>query len=337
MALICVCTCAGARGGQQAGETAAETVRSTVKNRDLWEAEERRARREVDDSRRKLVCSLFSGVQYDDNITLESMGVDAGEADRTDWKQILAFRADFRAVNTEEHVLGLRYDLYQSFIDINDELQLTGHTFTGYHTLMRAPHVFYTPLSVSRYNLYWHRYLDVYALKPTLFVEQSAHAAGVIRLEWSHYNYFHVAGNDFDENDRDANVFSIGGEEWLIFGDRGQHRLEGAYTLRREIAREEEWGSLSHKVRLGLGSQLPWGDLSVGGFVSYEGKDYGRENPAFRKKQEEDIMTYGLTLRRPLWKDASVSLSYLFTDNESNVTSQDYERSQFTLGVTVQF
>jgi hypothetical protein len=337
--IICTCAigCCGEGGGSTASERVGKVGEETVKDAELWKLEAERAERGEQDRKRNLLFSLYTGVQYDDNITLESMGVDAPPQDRTDWKLVQALRAEYRAINTEEHIVGLRYDFYQSFVDINDELQLTGHTVTAYHTLARSPHVFYTPASFSRYNLFWHRYLDIYSVKPTLFVEQSAQAVGVIRFEWSHLNYYGLPDNDFDENDRDSNVYSLTGEEWFVFGDRAQHRLEIAYTMRREIADRQEWSSTSHKVRLGGGSQLPWWQLSVGSFVAYEGKDYSKRNPVFGRIQEEDVMTYGLSVSRPLWRDASATLSYQFTDNESNITSQDYEKSQVTLGVTVRF
>jgi hypothetical protein len=328
--LTCVWT-ARARCGQATGETEAQTVREAG-DADLFGTGA-----EEENRGKTFVFGVYTGVQYDDNITLESMGVDVESTDRTDWKSVHAVQIDYRALNTEERVVGLRYRVYQSFIDINNELQLTGHTFTGYCTTMRAPYVFFFPASFSRYNLYWHKYLDIYSVTPSVYVEQGPNAVGVMRLGWTHNNYFQLEDNGFDEHERDGDNLSVGFEEWLLFGEKAEYRVEFGYTFRREYTRADEWANFSHKVRLGLGAQLPWFDLTTGGFVAYEARDYFDENPAFGKTQEEDVMTYGVTISRPLWKDATATLSYLFTDNESNVVSQDYERSQITLGVMVQF
>jgi hypothetical protein len=276
-------------------------------------------------------------MQWDDNIILEGDGVDVEDTEQTDWKSIHVLQADYRAVNTEDHVLGLRYRLYQSFIDVNNDLQLTGHTLTGYYTTMRSPAVFYLPVSFSHYNLYWHRYLDIYSAAPSIYMEHSAHFVGVLRMGCSVYNYFQVPDNDFDEHDRDSTLLSAGFEEWYIFGERAQYRLELGYTFQRELTDAVEWAYLSHKVRVGGGAELPWWRISVAGFTAYEARDYDRLNLAFNKTQEEDIITCGLSLSRPLWKDASLTVSYSFTDNVSNVRSQDYERSQVTFGITQRF
>lgn len=331
--LFVLCTCATTAWAGETGRTGVEAVREAERQG----ADAESAAAEKADRSKTWVFSLYSGVQYDDNITLRSMGVDVENQDRTDWKSVHAFQADYRAVNTEERVIGLRYRLYQAFIDVNSNLQLTGHTVTGYYTASRAPHLFYVPVSFSHYKLAWHSYLNVHGINPTIFVEQSPHAVGVFRAGWQRYNFYHVPNNDFDENDRDADVYTLGGEEWFMFGGRAEYRLELAYTFRKEVAADEEWSSVSHKVRVGCAAQLPWWQLSAGAFTAYEARDYAKRNPAFEEVQEDDVMTYGLSLSRPLWKNARVTMSYLFTDHESTVTSQDYERNQVTLGVIVNF
>lgn len=289
------------------------------------------------DGLRPLEVNLFAGAQYDDNATLRSMKVDAPQDDRTDWKSILALGLDFRPLPGPEDVLGLRYNAYQSFLDVNDQLQLSGHTVTGYYASVRAPVVVYVPASASRYDLESDHYLEIYALSPALFVEQNRHCVGVLRAAYQRCNYHQIFGDDFDENVRDADVLEVGAEEWFLFGSEAQYRLELGYTFRREKAREPEWSCHSNTLRAGLSAALPWGELSAGAFGAYEARDYDSFNEAFGRTEEDDVATAGATLSRPLWSGASVTLGYLFTDHASNEPSQDYRRNQVTLGVGVRF
>ncbi|MHC4914182.1 MAG: surface lipoprotein assembly modifier [Planctomycetota bacterium] len=321
-----------AHGGQPGGGAERELIREAELT-----AEEAAAEARESDRDRKWIFALYNGIQWDDNIILEGDGVDVEDTEQTDWKSIHVLQADFRAVNTEDHVLGLRYRLYQSFIDVNNELQLTGHTLTGYYTTMRSPNVLFVPVSYSRYNLYWHEYLDLFSLAPSIYMEHSSHFVGVLRMGCRVYDYSDVPDNGFDEDDRDSTVLSVGLEEWYIFGEKAQYRLELGYTFEREITADAAWAYASHKVRLGAGAELPWWDLSVGGYAAYEGRGYDALNPAFDETQEEDIITCGLSVSRPLGRDATLTIGYAFTDNDSNVESQDYERSQVTLGVTLRF
>jgi hypothetical protein len=331
--LVCWAVCGAARAGDATGRTDAETVREATGEAGREDPAETTRR----DLERPWVFSLYAGVQYDDNITLRDLGVDAEGDHRTDWKALFAFQADWRPVRLEDRVLGLRYRAYQSFIDVNSDLELTGHTLSGYYVQASAPLVLFLPVSYSHYNLDWHRYLDVYSVAPRLYWEQSPHWVGVLRAEYARQNYFKVRDEDFDENDRDSDLFSVGVEEWYLFGPKAEYRLELGYALDRENCRAREWGSCTHRLRLGFGAQLPWLDLTTGAHVQYEAREYDAENPAFGEVEREDITTCGMSVSRPLWPGASATLSYVFTDNQSNVTSQDYERSQVTLGVTYRF
>lgn len=332
--LLACCTCAlRALGGEADGSTEAEKTRQVEEDRQEGELREQEG--PVD---KRWSVGLFTGVRYDDNITLRNEDIDVTDrGNKTDWTLIHALSVEYRPVNTAEHVLGLRYNAYQSFIEMNNQLQLTGHTMTAYYTAAGAPLVFNLPVSFSTYNLYWDRYVDIYSVAPSLFIEQNEHFVGVLSAGWSRYNYFQIHDNGFDEQDRDSNVLTVGFEEWFLFGDRAQYRIECGYTLRKELAADDEWSFWSHKARLGAATQLPWFNIYAGIFGSYEARNYDERNEVFGKTQEEDIATGGLSLTRPLGKYASVNLSYLFTDNDSNVISQDYERNQITLGLTVRF
>ena len=329
--LFTVCTSATrSRAGESTGRSEADVV-TEARERTTGKPEGRR------DDAQTLVVSLFTGTQYDDNITLRSMGVDIKDDDRTDWKLIHALELDLRAINSEGLVAGMRYRFYQSFIEINNDLQLTGHTIGSYVTGIKAPYVFHLPAEISHYNLYWHDYLDICSISPQIYFEQTEHAVGVLKGGWMYSNYHQIAGNDFDENERDARTWTIGGEEWFLLGKDAQYRLEFEYLFRREYADEHQWSYFSHKLRAGLGFGLPIWGISTGAAVTYEAVDYDQENPLFAQTQEDDIMTYGLTFSRAFGRYTSASLSYLFTDNESNVTSQEFERHQVTLGVNIQF
>ena len=332
--LFAACTCAmPGKAGEGTGTTEQETVREAERQLGEWDD----AAAAEKDRQRTWLFSLFTGVQYDDNITLRGMRVETEGDDRTDWKLIHALQIEGRLVNTQEQVLGARYSLYQTFVQINDDVQLTGHTVGLYYTAMQAPYVFFLPVSYSRYNLYWHKYLDTFSVSPTVFCEQSAHAVGVLRATISANNFSSVPDNDFDEQDLDSTVVELEAEEWFLFGKDAEYRLEMGYRFRPEDAAVQEWTSVSSEVRLGLGAQLPWWGLAAGGFMSYEARDYQKRNEDFGRIQENDVLTYGLALSRPLWRDATISATCRFTDHESNVPSQEYERTQITLSVSVRF
>jgi hypothetical protein len=306
--------------------------------REIREVDDRTPTPSSDDSGGGCVSvTIFSGIQYDDNITLRSDGVSSPEDDRSDWKMIEAVLADVKIVNREDRIIGLRYRGYQSIIDVNDQLELTGHTVGIYSVKVQAPHVFFFPVSYSRYYLGSDDYQEIWAFKPKIFVEQSAHWVGSINASYERIRNFEIENNGFEEDVRDSYVLTLGGEEWFIFGESAQYRFEMGCRIKKEQTREEEWGFVSYKARIALGAKLPFWQLSTAGSVSFEVRDYMKRNPVFQRTQEDYLLAFDFCLNRPLGRYAEASLRYRFLDNESNVASQDYERNQITLGVTLKF
>ena len=279
---------------------------------------------------------LFTGLQYDDNATLRNRHVDVGD-ERTDWKSVNALFVDYRLVNTDERVLGLRYNAYQTVLDSHKQLQLTGNTFTVHHTEIHAQFVLDLPVSFSHYDLYGDPFLNLSSFAPALYLEESAHLVGVLRGADRRFDYNDLPDSGFYEPDRSAHVYEAGLEQWLIFGERGQYRLEAGYTFRHENARENVWTNDAGEARIGLRGELPWWRLGLDASVTYTEKKYAEDNPFFEATERDRAAAYGLAVSRPIMAHATATLSYLYTDHQSNVQTQEYRRNQITLGVTVLF
>jgi hypothetical protein len=283
---------------------------------------------------------LFTGVQYDDNVILRNHYVTEG-GDRTDWKWVNALFADYRIINSMERVTLVRYDGYQNFIDLHDELQLTGNTLTIRHTEIHAPVIVDLPLSYSRYDLHGTKFLELWNAAPGLFLQESPHLVGVLRGALRRFDYADRRDSPMHNPDRSSDVYEGGLEQWLLLGDRGQHRLEAGCSFRRELANRNEWSNDASEVRLAVHSALPWGRVSVDAFTTYTNRLFDTENAAFGKTERDNLNVYGLALSRPLWETkwstGTVTASYLYTDQRSNVQSQDYHRNQVTLGLIVLF
>jgi hypothetical protein len=286
---------------------------------------------------------LFAGVQYDDNIILRNEHVHTG-GDRTDWKSVNALFVDYRFINSDERVLGLRYSAYQTFIDKQDDLQLTGNGLILHHTELHTPFVLDVPASVTHYDLKEQKYLNLWSLSPALYIEETSRLVGVLRSSYRRLTYYDVpdadyagSDSDFHERDRSSEIFEGGVEQWLLFGERAQWRIEAGGTWHHEDARENEWSNDAWELRLGLRGRLPWWELGLEVAGTWTAKDYLSQNDLFDKTQHDEITGAGLTVSKPITTWATVSLSYLYTHDHSNVESQDYERNQITLGVTVLF
>ncbi|HOX07580.1 MAG TPA: surface lipoprotein assembly modifier [Planctomycetota bacterium] len=309
-----------------------ETVKQTAEQAEL----ERQRQGAQAPSEKDWSFGLFTGVQYDDNVILRSEDVHTG-GDRTDWKTIHALFADYRIVNTDERVLGVRYNAYQTFIDKQDDLQLTGNGLTLHHTEIHAPFVLDVPFSFTHYDIKDDKYLNLGTVSPSLFVEETSWLVGVLRGSFRHFDFYDVPKSDFDEPDRSSKVYEGTVEQWLLFGDRAQWRIEAGWSWRHEDARENEWTNDAWEGRLALRGTLPWRSLGVEVSGTYTDKDYQEHNDLFGKTQRDEITGAGLTLSLPVTSWATISAAYLFTNHNSNVESQDYERNQATLGVTVLF
>jgi len=301
------------------------------------EAERERARQGAPKAGAKdWAFGLYTGVQYDDNATLRNRHVDVGD-ERTDWKSVNALFVDYRLVNTDDRILGLRYNAYQTVLDSHKQLQLTGNTITLHHTEIHAPFVLDLPASFTHYDLYGDAFLNLSSFAPALYLEESAHLVGVLRGAARRFDYTDLPDSGCYEPDRSAHVYEAGLEQWLLFGERGQYRLEAGYSFRHENARENVWTNDAGEARLALRGELPWWRLGLDLSATYTEKVFERDNPLFEATERDRAAAYGLAVSRPIMAHATATLSYLYTDHQSNVESQEYRRNQITLGVTVLF
>ncbi len=323
---------AAASAAEPPPTTSTDTVRGAAEQA---EAERRRQGAQAPGGK-DWTFGLFAGVQYEDNVILRNEHVLVG-GDRTDWKSVNALFADYRLVNTDARVLGLRYNAYQTFLDKHDELQLTGNGVTLHHTEIHAPFVLDVPVSFAHYDLQDDKYLNLGTVSPALYFEETSRLVGVVRGSFQHFDYYKVPGSGFDEPDRSSKVYEGGLEQWLLLGERAQWRVEAGWAWRHEDARENEWSNDAWAARLGLRGALPWWKLGLETGATFTDKDYQERNDLFGKTQHDEIVTLGLGLSRPISDWATVTVAYLFTRDDSNVESQDYRRNQATLGVTFLF
>ena len=81
-----------AQGGQPAGEAERELINEAEDTAAEAEAARRR------DRGSKWTFTVYSGMQWDDNIILEGDGVDVEDTEQTDWKSIHVLQADYYLV-----------------------------------------------------------------------------------------------------------------------------------------------------------------------------------------------------------------------------------------------
>lgn len=300
-------------------------------------------------SRKPLYLSGSFTWSYDDNVLLKALEQativsPTGEAlDEVDQFQTLIFRGGYKFINRKDLEIGAGYSLYcTGYKDLvqNNILGHIPHIYLNYNDhpfYFRAQYelsYYYTGGKKNGQDLGFFltfgngsdKKLRMHALTPTLTIVEPHNLKSEITLSYQDKDYL-------DDVTSDASQYSLGIVQYYKIPDKGLNPRAG-YKYGSEDASQEIFSYKYHQGLLGLSSPLPWrgirGDISL----TYERTNF-HSNPYYSVAGERRDNKYilAISFAKPLSDTFQLTLSYSYTRNDSNVSSNGIDPYKFKKNV----
>jgi len=286
--------------------------------------------------------SVSLGVQYDDNVKLDSGNATLSGIKEDDFVGVVYFQGKYEWFKKDHLRSDVQYSFYQNqhFESALDDFNIQDQhlSLSGFHQFgMNEVGLIYTFQYAA---LDYETYMMGHSIGPKLLLGHS-------ELHFTELNY-RYGKKDFDNvnrftfNDkRDVDMHHVGLSHTLLFGEKGKFYM--AYGFEKEdagsSAAEDDWTYDGHEIKLGL--VLPhWQQWILSLEASGTQRDYSNLNeadPSNRVKRKDDDLLFVAVLSRPLSEHTHLSAQYLYQQNDSNIGVYDYDRNIVGLVVTAAF
>ena len=329
------------RPGFPAAERALATARSGRSTSGLFGTVSDVARPEAGPGRataKRWGVTLTTGLQYDDNVTIEPSGrVPVSLGDTDDIAFIFGFTGHFDVVSREDVLLRLEYDLYQSLHPDIDDFDFRSNRVWGTASYALAPWVWIgLQGGYNHYTLGPHSYLGESFVLPFLSVLQETW--GLTQLTYRHGENTFWGFSDFgspfrDVRDGPTDAASIDQtlylqEKYFTFGYRFERENPDRSGGRTTVPVGNDFELDSNQLTLGGGSSLLW-EVYLDLLYLYRMDDY--DNPqsvsGFTKHRNDDGHFFYAALSRPITDHVSVVVNYYGTINDSDLSVFEYNRN----------
>ena len=274
------------------------------------------------------------GVEYDDNVTLQSVDEDASAiSDKEDERAVVTLKLAHRAF-LEPGEFGASYSFYQSLHQDLNEYNVQEHTATLYFASNLRP---FQPSIQYSYDYYFvdnDEYLAKHTFTPSLNIFVFSPHMTQIYYQYEKLNY--LISFDEDEYDRSGYANTIGLSQYFSIID-GKGYIKVGAEYKANDAEGDDWDYSNSKVRLTIYSPTPIEKMNVeiGGEQSYSNFD---NEDSFYEKTREDITSSGwLELMYKLDDNWSMGLNYKHINNNSNIDFYEYKRNITSLFLSCKF
>ena len=286
-------------------------------------------------------------VQYDDNVTIADDDIISRQSDGS---TVYTFVGRLRPITSGPWLLGLEYTLFQTLHFELTEFDLQSHTgrlFTRFKlpraSLRLASDFTYTTLGNQHFS-------EAVTVEASANVKQTKNLFALVSVRYrdSRFpNQFLPPGQEA-VRDRDGRSGQAGFAQYLLMNDQGAY-LRLHYRFEESRNEGSDWEYDGHRVGVGLYTPLLWG-ITLDTGVAYERRNYLHVHsfsgdtsrlavldPTDTRKREDDRLAASLLFSRALERYLTFSASVVYTDNMSNISFFDYDRSVLTLSLTGRF
>ncbi len=274
------------------------------------------------------------GVEYDDNVTLQSVDKDATEvSDKEDERAVANLKITGRKF-LEPGEFGASYAFYQSLHQDLTEYNVQGHTGTLYFASNLRP---VQPSILYSYDYYFvdnDKYLEKHTLSPSLnFFFASPHITQIY-YQYEKNNY--LISFDEDEYDKSGYANSIGLSQFFSIID-GKGYIRASAEYKGSNADGDDWDYTESKVRLTLYSPTPIQKMNVeiGGEQSHS--NFVHEDSIFGDTRKDTSLSGWIELIYKLNDNWGVALNYKHINNNSNIDFYEYRRNITSLFLSCNF
>lgn len=274
--------------------------------------------------KKNLSLGLLGGLQYDSNVLLEPNNPIAAQGRRkSDWRAVLTLDGAYRFLKSETTAADAGYQFYQS---VHRDL----HDF-----------------NIQQHNL---------KLAVTHDLSKTAKAG----IKYT-FGYTLAGGSRFSTSNETIPFVTMGFTpasltEFHYICEKGRFHNSASFPLNAQQSGTDRTGGLLHTVRLGAAANLSigydydaneanerfWsyrghkGSLSVQGTrgdytaslsASYYDRRYREVIAGYTEKRHDGVQEYSAGLSRNMGKDLSLTVSELYTVNDSNLSPYEYTRN----------
>ncbi|ETW95084.1 MAG: hypothetical protein ETSY1_32145 [Candidatus Entotheonella factor] len=300
--------------------------------------------------RRKHQSRLFQlqgniGLEYDDNVVLEPNDDVLEFGEKRDGRTVFSLGVRLMPVRQRDWQLGATYDLFQSVHFNLSDFNVQSHTL-GLFT--QHPFGRFSLRGEINYNvtlLDFDYFSDGLTLQPSLVFRQTdaLFAELLTSLNLTRYDDNIAASEDPDVRGRDGYVIRVGLRQTMQFN---QNKSSVSLGYQYEGSRNDgtDWEYDSHNLTLGLYTPL-WWEIILYLDGAYHYRDYLHVNSydqdtlgvltaADQRERLDNRFVGSVALVRRMGSFLTLSFSYVYTRNRSNLDFFDYRRNVMSVQLT---
>ena len=264
------------------------------------------------------------GMEYDDNVTLQSVDKDVSEVSgKEDERAVVNLKLTRRAF-LEPGEFGVSYSFYQSLHQDLTEYNVQGHTGSLYFASNLRP---FQPSIQYDYNYYFvdnEKYLEKHTITPSLNISVASPNITQIYFQYEKLNYF--VSVDEDEYDRSGSSNSIGLNQYFSIAD-GKGYIKIGAEYKNNNAEGNDWDYSNSKFRLSVYSPTPIQKMNVEIGGEQSNSNFDNEDSFYGKTRKDTTSSEWIELMYKLDDNWSVGLNYKHIDNNSNIDFSEYKRN----------
>ena len=284
--------------------------------------------------------NISAGGQYDSNVISnpDNSAMPNGISRRSDWKAIVYLRGKYNLITKENYEGSIGYSLYQSLhSNLNDYnitqnlVELKGsYKISPLLTLKGAYAYEYVLVGEAQYD-----YAN--SISPSLVISEGSGFTTVIdyRLKYTRYQDDVLFENNSDRTGTN-NLFGITQNIPI----QANLIARVSYSHDEEHTRQDYWNYRGNKGSAGLRFNIPPKILStalVDLTGEYYSKNYEGVSPSAGNERDDQAYTGAISVTKQLSQNYSLTLSHLFTSNDSNIDSYNYKRSMTSTFFNMRF
>jgi hypothetical protein len=285
--------------------------------------------------RKRWAADISLGGQYDSNVSLNpnDAPLPQGISRKEDWRAVLNLNGRYDFLSTADADGSIGYNLYQSL-----HLELSDFNIS-YHLLDLSASYIITP-SISLKGMYSFEYVFVggsgydsaHTISPSIIITEGNRFATIVEYRYRYKNY--IDSGLFGANSERTGSNHLAGITQNISYSLINARI--GYTYDRDLTNRNYWDYNGHKGFIGIEFSLPYRIL-LELYGEYSRKDYDGINPLSDANRADNAYTLSASATKELTDIFSITIGYLYLNNDSNIAFYKYNRAIMSLFVNARF
>lgn len=289
---------------------------------------------------KRWTLNISAGGQYDSNVILnpDDNPLPQGVSRRADWKAILYLRGKYNLITKEKLESSIGYSLYQNVHSNLSDFNITQHLLElrgayGISPLLNLKGVY----SFEYIFVGGERYDYAQSVSPSLIILEGRGFSTIVE-----YRYRNARFQDsplFENNsDRTGSNHLIGITQNIPL--QAYILAKVGYSHDEESTRQDYWNYRGNKGSAGLKVNLPRKILE-NALVELNGEYYNKSyegiNLSSGKERNDKAITGTISATKLLSQSYSITMSYLYSSNDSNIEAYNYKRAITSIFLNVRF